>query len=534
MTMFYMDTTRSISFISLLHRTLLFAIMIVLELTVLVQANPGTELPSRDNGFYLYIGDQIVHDKLPYRDGWESKPPAIFYVNATGLWIGRGSRWGIWVIEFGALLTAIVVSFFLEKRLWGTWPALLGMLLWLYAFDRALVGGNLTEEYPIPLHFISIFLFLELLKKPKQKLFNFMLGLAVGISFLFRPNNAIIETAIILTLGIIRIFQREIRSLLSHTLWIGLGLLTPLLITGIYFWMQGLFQDLLEASLLYNLTYSQEQLTPISPLGKGFSLFGPVAWIALAGYITALIQIVRHPRGQLAPVYLFLLIAFPMTIYLSDPARRTYEHYYLNWIPILGLLSGLAIHALVSPLSARVKFSFLWNTAGLMLVLLLSTTFFFSSGRAGQYQKAIGRLRNYQGANIEKRSPISIYVENHTEPGELVLFWGAYPGENYMSNRASPTSVLFYPLMVKSNISERLNQRFLRELVKNQPILIVDMDYGQALSLDPEKRLAQQQADTGWSYPPDNLNEVFAYIQSHYLRDAVIDGKTVYRLQKAE
>jgi len=110
-----------------------------------------------------------------------------------------------------------------------------------------------------------------------------------------------------------------------------------------------------------------------------------------------------------------------------------------------------------------------------------------------------------------------------------VLFWGAYPGENYMSNRASPVSVLFYPLLVKSDISDRLNQRFMRELVEQQPVLIVDMDYGQALSLDPEKRLTQQQAGTGWSYPPDNLNDVFAYIQSHYLRDAVIDGKTVYR-----
>ncbi len=96
--------------IVLITRILLAMLLMLLVLIVLVQANPGTRIPGRDYGFYVYIGDQIVHGKLPYRDAWESKPPAIFYVNAVGLWLGRGSRWGVWMIELIALLAAGVFS----------------------------------------------------------------------------------------------------------------------------------------------------------------------------------------------------------------------------------------------------------------------------------------------------------------------------------------------------------------------------------------------------------------------------------------
>src|SRR5262245_8405640 len=115
--------------IVLVTNILLAILLVVLVLIVLAQANPGTHIPGRDYGFYVYIGDQILHGRLPYQDAWESKPPAIFYLNAIGLWIGRGSRWGVWVIEFISLLVAAAFSFLVMKKLWGIWPALGGLLL---------------------------------------------------------------------------------------------------------------------------------------------------------------------------------------------------------------------------------------------------------------------------------------------------------------------------------------------------------------------------------------------------------------------
>ena len=98
-----------------------------------------------------------------------------------------------------------------------------------------------------------------------------------------------------------------------------------------------------------------------------------------------------------------------------------------------------------------------------------------------------------------------------------------------MSNRESPTAVLYYPLQVSSKIADKLNDQFLQDLTSKRVVLIVDMDYTRALSLDPVKRRAQQEAGLGWPYPPGNLDEVFEYIETNYYVDAVIGGKTVYR-----
>src|SRR6185369_17929219 len=105
---------------------LLFAAAALLALAVLAQANPGTELPSRDYGIFVYIGEQITHGKLPYRDVWDNKPPGIFYLNAVALWIGRGSKWGVWIVEYFFLCGATLLSFSLIKKLWGVWPAIFG------------------------------------------------------------------------------------------------------------------------------------------------------------------------------------------------------------------------------------------------------------------------------------------------------------------------------------------------------------------------------------------------------------------------
>jgi len=170
-------------------------------LIVLTQTNPGTVIPNRDYGFYSYIGLQVLRGKLPYQDVWESKPPAIFYLNAAALSLGRGYRWGIWLVEFVFLLAAILFSYSLFKKLWGTPSALFGTAIWLIGMSLTLQGGNYTEEYPLPFHFLALTLFLHLIENPKQRLYALILGLLFSISFLFRPNNAVVEAVAILVFG---------------------------------------------------------------------------------------------------------------------------------------------------------------------------------------------------------------------------------------------------------------------------------------------------------------------------------------------
>ncbi|HET9905744.1 MAG TPA: glycosyltransferase family 39 protein [Anaerolineales bacterium] len=505
---------------------LLGILLVVLVLNVLVQANPGTHVPGRDYGFYVYIGDQILNGGLPYRDGWESKPPAIFYLNTVGLWIGRGSRWGVWMLEFIALFAASAISLHTLNKLWGIWPALGGLLLWLWGLHLTLEGGNLTEEYPLTLHFLSIFLFLKLVEVPKHRLYNLLLGLAFGISFLFRPNNAAVEMAVIVTLLLVPVLKRNLTSVFVQVLWLAIGALAPILLTGLYFWSQGLLRDLLEASLLYNLTYSTTEITAGSPLIKGFITLGWAAWIAVAGYLVGIYRFLKTRD----PFYLLLLLGWPLVIYLSDPSKRSYAHYFINWLPFLGMLGGLLVHLVITRVRTAKIHSPASTLMGLTSTLALSLMVFFASGPAAQYQKAVERISERDSIGIELRTRTAVYVQNHTQPGDLVLFWAAAPGENFMSNRESPSAYLFYPLFVHSEISQRISDQFLQDIIDKRPILIVDINDHEALSINPQERAEQIAAGFAWEYPPDNLNEFFKFVEENYYLEAKLGDKTVYRL----
>lgn len=512
--------------------TLLAILFAVLALTVLKQANPGTELPNRDYGFYAYIGLQIVRGDQPYLDVWESKPPAIFYLNALALRLGRGLRWGIWLVEFGFLFAAINASYYLLKKLWGIAPALFGIFIWLWGMDFTLQGGNYTEEYPLLFHFLSLILLLYLTQNPNQRLLNLSLGLLFSISFLFRPNNAIVEAVTILVFGASLLWKRDWQAFFAAVLWVTLGMVTPLAITSAYFAYHGLFQAMLEASILYNLDYSATDLSTSSPLKVGFEFLNLAAWVGLVGYLLLIAKIKDVLKSPYLPLFIVLLIGTPAAVYLSDPAKRNYGHYFMNWLPFIGVLSAFAFHTVqekIKPAAARFPLSTSHFPLSTALSFLIALLFFTLSSRASTYIKAFDRL--FTSSERELRSPIAIYVDNHTNPGEYVLFWATHPGENFMSRREAPMTALFYPNMVNSSeIAQRLNADFFEDIKRNQPVLIVDMGRLTIPSLDPAKREEQKSIGVYPTNPPDNLDEVLAFIAENYYLENIIKDKPVYRL----
>lgn len=84
--------------------------------------------------------------------------------------------------------------------------------------------------------------------------------------------------------------------------------------------------------------------------------------------------------------------------------------------------------------------------------------------------------------------------------------------------------------MLGSELAQQFNRQFLRDLTSNRPVLIVDMQYAKALSLDPQKRAAQLAAHNQWPYLPANLDEVLKFISDNYHLEITFKNATVYRL----
>ncbi|MBK7320014.1 glycosyltransferase family 39 protein [Candidatus Villigracilis affinis] len=166
---------------------LLYLFIFLLAALVLDLGNPLFDKPARDGGFFLYAGSQILSGKIPYVDFWDSKGPAIFYINALGLFLGQGSRWGVWGVEFVFVFAWLFILYKTILKQWQHGAAVFGITLAALGLRIVLGYGNYTEEYALLFNALALYLFFSVDENKGWKYFG--IGLLFGISFSFRANN---------------------------------------------------------------------------------------------------------------------------------------------------------------------------------------------------------------------------------------------------------------------------------------------------------------------------------------------------------
>lgn len=506
--------------------TFLVALLLVLAvLGVLRQANPLYHFPSLDNGYYLYIGQQIVAGKTPYVEMWESKPPGIFYVNALGLWLARGSRWGVWALEFVALFSAAVLSYLTLQKIYGFLPALLGTLTALWGVSAVLQGGNLTEEYSLPFNFLAVLAFWLSLQHPARRWPPLLIGLTFAASFAFRANNTGVQVALVLAWVIASLARKDFSMLFHRLLWSGLGVVLGLGLVSLPFLLNGTFDEMVEAALLYNFAITQPAPDFAGAFRAGLLRIGIPAGFALLGYLLLVLQALE--KRHLDPWPLFLLLLWPLEAVLSSLSGRGYDHYFIPWMVALAALTAVLADSLFPALNRSVERRSL-PAAALLLVLLALLLL----ETLTEYQQTFQRLAFERQKGIEIDHPVAAYIRQHTQPQDTVLVWGARLAFNVLSRRESPSAWLFYPLLADTPLTHRMAEGFYADLTTRPPLLIVDtalINQDLVPSLDPATRREQFQSGKLWPALPANIHAVLAFIDERYERVATIQNYPIYR-----
>jgi hypothetical protein len=516
-------------------RSLPFLALALLVMLVLAQANPYTTVPTRDSGCYLYIGRLILRGELPYINAWDSKPPAIFYVNALGLWLGRGTRWGVWLLEFLFLSSAAGIGYHLIRKIWQPGAALFGMIFWVWGLDLLFWKGNLVEEYPLLFSMAAVFFFWRGNRNPKNRLHDFLIGILTVLSFLFRANNIGMGTAIALSWIIIGIAQHQFLLMGKRLVSMLAGCGLALLCSALFLWKQGILIDAWNAAVIYNFSYIGPHARILSSIDAGFQYLGMVAWIALIGYVAAIALSIRLLRYKVFdPFMILLIVLWPIEIQFSSLSGRDYRHYFINWLPAIAILCGYLYHVAAPVLFSKKLTSFL-NTEKLPLTAAVLFAMVLGYGRVLDYSHAFRTLLFDRKLGVEDINLVSLYVRRNTNPGDKVLDW-VQSGINYMSQRDAPTAYLWYPEYLPSSFTSNLVDGFYQDLISHPPEIIVDaylVAPDDILSIDPAIHQQQINGRKGLNAGrASNLDLVFEYIQSHYEVEKDIEGNIIYRLSK--
>lgn len=518
---------RSLSF-ERLQYPLIVLLLLLAVLIVLNQANPLTTRLGRDSGMYAYVGSHLLQGKTPYLTAWEHKPPAIFFINAAGLWLGGGTRWGIWAVELLFLLGASLTAFEALKRFFGVWPALLACLLWLPGLSLVLEGGNFTEEYSLLFSFAALLLFSRLLRDPESLWLHAALGLVFGLSVLTRPNNAGVPLTIILTeLLLVALRRRPLAPTLRGLAATGVGFIVPLAAAAGYFASRGALQAAFDAGFIYNLSYGG-QADFAGAFISGIHNLGFAAGVGLIGLWLAFEGLLGQVRSRaFDPLLLWLGLDFIVEVALSGLSGLNYPHYFMCWLPWIAVAAALVFERLFASSSQWFQRFSLPVLLAAILALALS-----SLNTLAVYAGAFGRLAARTDAVRSELLPE--YVNEHTQPGQTVLVWGGEAGVNFLSGRDAPTAHFQYGILVPSPITDRISLQFYQDLTSHPPAMILDGSLGDS-SGDLVPLSTPNPVE--WSaahhqYAPLYLQQFFNFVHTNYIYRTTVARVPVYYLNR--
>ncbi|MCI0552077.1 MAG: glycosyltransferase family 39 protein [Anaerolineae bacterium] len=504
-----------------------------------ILSNPMFDYTGRDSGIFLYIGSLVLKGKIPYLAAWENKGPLVFYIDALGIFLGNGSRWGVWLMEFLFLFAGIVLSYKILRQLMGEIPAWVGSFIWISVAGNVLSGGNYTEEYSLLFAFVAAFGFLKSLEQPLSIGHLLLIGVSLGLNILLRPNNISMQVAVLGAYFVLAVLSGEWRLLFKRMIWIFLSSSLVILLAGFYFYMQGALSDMIDAVLIFNYQYSDNPTLPkvLTGIEIASTTIG-IIFIVLAvmGYIFSLFSLLKREalNTVLGRFLIVLIIGWPLETLLSTLSGRNYIHYFILWAPYVGLLGGYAVYVLLRFLSNRLVSNPEKYTSYIVAVLLLISVI-GNMDAWKKYGNALAGVLSSPQAELDYRHPVASYIEANTSPGDKVLVWGFRPVINFMAGRESPATYLPYPLShVESGLTHQWAEEFYQQITSEPPIMIVDMveppDRERIPFITPELREKQRIKRRQIVLAP-NLDIVLNFIEQNYVLVEEVDGYRVYSLK---
>lgn len=474
---------------------------------------PGlnADLPDRDAGVFLYAGSQIREGHIPYRDFWDHKGPLIYYINALGVSLSPGSEVGVWLLEGTALLGAGGGLYWVLRRVFGGTTSALASVAFFGGVGFTLVPGNYTEEFALPLQVAALILFVRADEHSPHHLHWFLIGLTAAAAILLRPDNASLQAGMAIYLVL---HGRADRRTLPMLGWLGLGMLVIIVPAGAYLAATGGLEPMLDALVRYNAVYVSSSLKArLDAVFEGLRLLAPtgLTLLATAAWVIVFFK-ARIGASNLTRTRLLKLavIALPLQMALVALAGRSLNHYYLNWLPIMavlsaGLFSELSALAADSskttgiPRSQRTAWAVGFALALAVLPARRLLPPFFELLQSGPRRPAalVSDLKDY-------RSP-------------YLLMWGAEAAYNFLTAVPSPTRYVYqYPLYTCGYFTDESLQQFRRDIVERRPLIVDSSSSNQAVPpIDAEQR-------ANWADTSDNcalsagMLELLGYIEANY------------------
>lgn len=493
--------------------------VLVLIAVIIVLALPTLTYPlGRDQGEFATIGRGLLQGRVPYRDLWNPKPPAVFYLYAGAMSLFGQSTTALRALDHLLVPGMLLGLYWIGVRLFSRWVGFWAVLLFgVFYFTETFWTLTQNDGLVLLPMILALACVIESAHcSPRTaRLFLFIAGALAGIVFWFKYPFVLF----IALLGVI-IWLRTTHNrlpIISYSLSALFGLLTTGLGFAVYLLALGAMPDLIESarvtSQYTSLTFNWAEFSTLLTTALGFrwSHWGLLFVLVGIGFVQAAsyrLPTISHPLSASSPIPnhqppatghgslippLWLLTS--LTIMLIQ--AKAYDYHWLPMLPPLALLGGVGIEGIKKIIGGHDKSRpyigtneahlapTAWLLKGVVGVGLLAVLVINLWGRAWPYltgqidQRAY--WQGFQAGEFVASESLEVveYLRARVAPGDSLTIWGFRPEIYYLSGLNPATRFIFQFPLVGSWYPAAWQQEHVDGLWAAMPpyVIVAQVDY---------------------------------------------------------
>lgn len=411
----------------------------------------------RDEGAYAYIAQRLSAGELPYRDIYDHKPPAVYFIYAAIFKLMGQSILSIRLFTLFYCMLTTLSLFAVGYLLWGRIGGMLSALLYAFFSGGPYIQGTSanTETFMVLPMVLALYCFLRGTRDGGRGTVTnlFLAGIFSGLAVMIKQVAVANFLVLVGFAGLISL----IPLLLGFTTF-------PLIFT-LFFWLRGALPDFINAMLFENLAYVAGKTFRWGGFFRTVTRENLILWLLVIFSTAYILFRERKPENLLLSGWAIFSV---LGVVLG---RSFYGHYFIQAIPGLVLMSSYALLKLsrhsLSAAAGMLVFLFLT-----LPVLSSRYPFHFMSGDEISVQK-------YGIYNFVLAKEAAQFIRQKSSGNNTIYVWGAEPEIYFYSQRrAASKFIYFYPLLENSGRGKERRLEMMGEMRQNSPQYIILADAG--------------------------------------------------------
>ncbi|SFC74919.1 hypothetical protein [Butyrivibrio sp. YAB3001] len=410
-----------------------------------------------DSSVFKTVALMMEHGYMPYKDSFDHKGPLLYIINFLGDMISQYR--GVWAIEMISLAVTIFMMYKISRMSSSIISSFFSVVVSFSLLFKFFKGGNLVEEYAMPLIAISTYIFIDYLKNNIISLARIIIaGACFGMTLMLRPNMIAIWIVYCISILIFLLIQKEYKILWRYLLLFLLGII--IVIMPILLWLV-LNQDLsffLQDYIIFNFKYSSATLNNKWECA--------IVFFENLVYVIAMVSMAYHTIKNANLLNVSYMCYLLLTVFMIAMGGAPYEHYGMVMVPAVAYPLSLLFEEIENIEDKQTE----------KVVYFLTTMFLICEIIANDWMELIKWIpADYVNRNENNRTEAVEHavelIDVLTDEDDLITVYGNFDIIYVLSNRKHATRYSYqYPIRwVRNEIIEE----YFNELQEEMPKIVV-------------------------------------------------------------